>query len=785
MGRKDVIIILSLLALVLIFFRGLLNPDKIFLGGDTVIFYPLREFWVNSVKKGIFPLWNPHTFCGSPSASNTTIFGMFYPLSIIFLFLPLHLAFNYSVIMHIFLSGVFMYILAKSLALDRFSCFVSAVTFIFSAAFIIFLPVGAIDLLIGITWVPLIFYLFDKALKHSASGYTYSILTGLTIGLQGLGGHPQMSLMTIYVLFFYFLYYFFAAGLPKKMQQPGRNSGLFRAFGITLFVGTGLYAIQILPSVEAFLKYSTRSFNMDYKSVAHCSLPLKELFMFLAPNLFDNPITGYYLGRGLHFEELCRYIGIFPLFLSLIAILIAKNNRYIKFYSGLLIISILLALGSYGPIHRFCYYLLPGFRAFRWPARWLFFSTFSLSILAGFGLSFLTGKLKYKQNLKFLINGLLFLDILIITILFIDYCTKIDIVSQFAKWVTVSSSKEVDFQYRCSIVKDSLFNFTLLLTAVLVCVFAFYKRKIRPLLFNILTLFIIIFDLWFFGHRFIITQGKDSYLNSRQWDFFKNDRDFYRIFIEPPINDYSASAHGYSVFVGEAPDYELITYNIFKQKIKKFPQMLNAKYYLTTKFTDAKDVKFIKATKTTIFDLFNFKRYRVYESPINIYQYKDFLPRVFIVRNIIIAKDEEEVFRLLNDASFNPREAAVLEGEGFFLQMPPEAKGLDRDSVEIVSYSPNYIKLNTYLQRAGLLVLNEIYFPGWQAYIDGKKEHIFKANYIMRSVYLKEGRHTAEFKYSPLSFRTGAIITILTLLILLFLGVRQGYVAFGKKLSSR
>ncbi len=274
---------------------------------------------------------------------------------------------------------------------------------------------------------------------------------------------------------------------PAKEEKPKEIGKLILTFTIALFVGIGLYSIQIFPSMEAFLNYSTRSFNMDYKSAAHCSLPIKELLMFLTPNLFDNPVTGYYLGKGYHFEELCRYVGILPLFFATVAFLFTKDNKYIKFYLGLLVISILIAFGSYSPIHKLCYYLLPGFRAFRWPARWLYFSTFSISILAGFGLSFLLSKIKHKQNLRFLIKGLLYFNILIIIILCLGYFTKIDIVSQLTEWITSSSAKEIDFQYRYSIVRESLLNFTLLLTAVMLCIFTFYiivQLNIAAALYN-------------------------------------------------------------------------------------------------------------------------------------------------------------------------------------------------------------------------------------------------------------------------------------------------------------
>ena len=70
-------------------------------------------------------------------------------------------------------------------------------------------------------------------------------------------------------------------------------------------------------------------------------------------------------------------------------------------------------------------------------------------------------------------------------------------------------------------------------------------------------------------------------------------------------------------------------------------------------------------------------------------------------------------------------------------------------------YSPNKIVVQASLSSPGLLVLSELWYPGWRAYDNGQEVKIHRANYLMRSVHLEAGRHTVEFAYDPLSFKVG------------------------------
>jgi uncharacterized membrane protein YfhO len=63
-------------------------------------------------------------------------------------------------------------------------------------------------------------------------------------------------------------------------------------------------------------------------------------------------------------------------------------------------------------------------------------------------------------------------------------------------------------------------------------------------------------------------------------------------------------------------------------------------------------------------------------------------------------------------------------------------------------------------------VLSEIFYPGWQAEIDGQRSPILLANFLLRGLSLSPGKHHVVMRYTAPRARNGAIISILTLVAL-------------------
>ena len=84
--------------------------------------------------------------------------------------------------------------------------------------------------------------------------------------------------------------------------------------------------------------------------------------------------------------------------------------------------------------------------------------------------------------------------------------------------------------------------------------------------------------------------------------------------------------------------------------------------------------------------------------------------------------------------------------------------------VKMVKYSPTEVIISARLKQKGRLFLSDLYYPGWQAYVDEKQTKIDREKKFFRSVKLGAGKHMVRFVYSPLSFWLGAVISSLTVL---------------------
>jgi hypothetical protein len=71
---------------------------------------------------------------------------------------------------------------------------------------------------------------------------------------------------------------------------------------------------------------------------------------------------------------------------------------------------------------------------------------------------------------------------------------------------------------------------------------------------------------------------------------------------------------------------------------------------------------------------------------------------------------------------------------------------------ELISYAPDAIEVTVDAPRAGLVVLNELWFPGWQVEVDGAPRAVVRANFLLRGVAVGPGQHVIRWRYAPPRF---------------------------------
>ncbi|WP_198033168.1 YfhO family protein [Methylosinus sp. PW1] len=81
----------------------------------------------------------------------------------------------------------------------------------------------------------------------------------------------------------------------------------------------------------------------------------------------------------------------------------------------------------------------------------------------------------------------------------------------------------------------------------------------------------------------------------------------------------------------------------------------------------------------------------------------------------------------------------------------PATAGGPEGKATIVSYENERILIDVESDKDGLLVLHDLYYPGWEARIDGAPAPIVKANILFRGVPTAKGRHRVEFLFRPFS----------------------------------
>jgi Bacterial membrane protein YfhO len=163
---------------------------------------------------------------------------------------------------------------------------------------------------------------------------------------------------------------------------------------------------------------------------------------------------------------------------------------------------------------------------------------------------------------------------------------------------------------------------------------------------------------------------------------------------------------------------------------------------------------------------------------VQIYENTHALPRAWLTSDVRVL-DEPSILEVIRNGKFQDGtswdpERTVLIDSGIGEKQPGELNG----SAAITKYEPNRIELNTKANQPSILVLSENHYPGWRAYVDGRFTDTLRVDYNLRGVAVPAGDHKVEFIYRPKSVLIGFVISLLTALGLVSVGL------FAKKSKS-
>ena len=82
-----------------------------------------------------------------------------------------------------------------------------------------------------------------------------------------------------------------------------------------------------------------------------------------------------------------------------------------------------------------------------------------------------------------------------------------------------------------------------------------------------------------------------------------------------------------------------------------------------------------------------------------------------------------------------------------------------KDHAQFTRRIPNRVEIAAKLNCRGMLNVNDVYFPGWTATVDGRPAKVYETYGVIRGVVVEGGSHRVELRYRPWSVIAGAAIS--------------------------
>lgn len=688
-------------------------PFKNFLITDPIRqTYPWRFLAISLEKKLQLPLWNPYSFSGYPLMANMQS-SAWYPLNIFLFLLPFSLGWSLLIFLEPLLAGLFTYGYLKNLKISSLGSFLGAFTFSFSGFFVAWFAWG--NLLHIALWLPLMLLSVDKLFGTTEKVRWFALLV-LSLVFSFLAGHAQLFFYVGLSAFLYFLFHVFISQEKIKYLGIGVLSIIFFLI---------LTTIQLIPTVQLIF-LSARNIDQANWHIAGWFIPYQHLIQFIVPDFFGNPATLNYWGVW-NYGEFIGYVGILPLILGLSAIVFVRAKK-IYFFAILFIASLLFALPTFLGKLPFLYNI--PFIDSSQPTRLLLLVDLSLAVLSGYGFDFLQ---KAQKKLLFIwgVFGLIFLGIWTVVLMHTKFLPQV-----------VTSN--------ILVAKHNLiFPTTIFASAlILIVLFIFIEKRLSyrlKVVFLSIILLVAVVDQIRFAEKFNPFTPKDYlYPQSTTISFLQSHIGGYRFMttdseIMPPnVSDMYRlqSIEGYDPLYikqyGEfiaamqrnEPDISgpfgfnrIITPHDISSPLIN---LLGVKYVLS--LSDISSPSLVK--------VFQEGKTRVYEN-------KNVLSRAFFVAEVTPVTGGQQAINAVFANENNLGRIAVVESSTNMSSTVGNAK--------IVTYTPNKITIQTQNTGQGFLVLTDIYYPTWQATVDGKKTTIYKTDFTFRGIVVPAGKHTIVF----------------------------------------
>jgi hypothetical protein len=817
-GRGDATVAAVALVFFVCFFGWIIFSGNFIVGGDAFIeTHPLRSVFWDALGSGELLLWTPHIYSGYPLLSIAQL-AVGYPLTWGYLFLPSHVAEEIYVLAPYLFSPMFTYAYAREINLSRTASLFAGLSFGYGGMMtiangVIGLPTN------GLMWLPLVLVALERSRRRNDEGEFLRplIFATLSFSMSVLNGHGQSfayagALAAAYALFLSFVAF-------ESEEEASRTDGRGH-FGwkrlrpllvcLSAFVlSAGVAAFQILETLRA-VRRSVRS-ALSYETFTEGSFTLRQAALSFVAPLYN-------------FIDVTAYVSPLALLLALLAVVCAlrrnsqrrETNARVYFWFVVAAVAFVLMLGSNTPFYRLIYYA-PLLNKFRVPSRHAFEWTFALSISGAFGWdsfarlsvsrplasrTLTSGKVRRERVTLFAACALVPLAALVGAYWFWSAAPTLD-TQGMTKLTTLAESRYIALKAAFTVL-------TLLLFWLAWRVAGDFRRKALLLSVVVLVSFVepyILVNRWW-SHfvkpaqrfsrvapvtrllrQFPPAEGRiytrfslylDEFLREPSFDA-QNRTALYGLHnvagYDPLILERYSRALGDVNFDGVTARHASPDNPALLSERSHVLDLLNTRFLITfANFSTALHRPPISVAASDVLASGRWEAAHA-EGNVSVLRNTRALPRAWLAERAEAVGGEEALRRIQgveskNVASdFDPRRTALLEVAPAELPALTGGELGAGSGARVVFYNSNHIAIETKADKPSVLVVSEIFYPGWEATVDGQPAPIHLTDYILRGVYLEAGSHRVEMRYRSPALRNGAFVSVATLLLLCVLGV--------------
>jgi hypothetical protein len=706
------------------------------IGDSVTLFYPWRFLQTASMRRGELPLWNPLILGGTPFLAEAQS-ALFYPPNLLHLFFSMPTAWMLKVLLNVMLAGFFTALFVRDIGGSRLGAIAAGLIFAccgFMTAWQLFSSLADTTI-----WLPFAFFAVYRLCRFPS--VSLMAMTATAFALVVLAGHPETAIHVVLAAASFAVWQCFAAGWQDRTVT--RRLIWFAAASL---LAIGLASVQIIPTLE-WIGHLSRPVVIHWPAQ-----PLRQILAFISRDLKLDPNSA-----GLPIPESAAYVAPLALLLAPLALLY-RGRREPLYFLLLIIASMQLAFGT-GPV-RWVIERTPLLEGIK-NGRALLLVDFSLAVLAGLGITLLGEALDRMTFRKYawILPASLFVLIASATWLLSSET------QQPVKWYRGPGSTAVFLAIGFILIMARLWNgisarhFSIFALLVLSADMVTFRSGVVPFvprreIFPDVPVFQFLNSKNPAEYRIAVLDGTSS-------------SNFEMMYGVPEVGGYDLSLKLAKDYLNDFGLTQLDAVTLTAEQVVKVKDrrldLMNVRYLMTNTANHSDGILAARPDRFSL--VFSEGMVRVFENRHALERVR-FLPAGPGTVEVI-ANPEGQLARV-KDPAFDAGGSVILSAmpEGWSRSADIESNTSGSDTVASISSSVNQSSFKVSNRQPGLLVVSQIFYPGWRATVDGEPAPVLQADYAIVAIPLKGGSHVVQLVFDPMSFRVGLMITSFACLLL-------------------